>query len=91
MHAGPKTVYTDRTITLGENVTINFGDDVITSESTNYSTEIQWTSIQKLAKTRSYVFLFITQRRNLVIPKRAFDSDKAFNQFWSACKLKVIA
>jgi hypothetical protein len=86
-----KTVYTDRTIALGDDVRINFGDDGITSESANSHTEIQWTAVQKLVRTRSHIFLFVTQRRNLVIPKRAFDSDNAFNQFCSAFQAKVNA
>lgn len=76
-----KTVLTDCTITLG--------DDVIITESAYSYSEVQWTAIQKLVRTRSHIFLYVIQHGALVIPKRAFDSDEACDRFWSACQAKV--
>jgi hypothetical protein len=84
-----KPAFTDETITIGNDVIITLGDDVIISESACSRSEVQWTAIQKLVQTRSHIFLFVTQRRSLVTPKRAFDSDETYEKFWPACQAKV--
>jgi hypothetical protein len=78
-----KTVLTDNTITLSENVII--------TESAYARSEIQWTAAQKLVRTRSHIFIYITQHSAFIIPKRAFDSDDACDQFWNACQARLKA
>lgn len=84
-----KTVHTVETINLGEDVSITLGEEVIYTKSTNKRIEISWTDLQFLAQTRNYIFMYGTKRKNLVIPKRAFDSVEAIEEFWNACKAKV--
>jgi hypothetical protein len=76
-----KTVLTDSSIILNE--------DILVTESAYSHSEIQWTAIQKLVRTRTYIFLYIMQHGALVIPRRAFESDAAFDQFWSFCQAKL--
>jgi hypothetical protein len=84
-----KTIYTDETITRGNDVTVTLSDDYIISESNYSRSEVQWTDVQFLAQTRSHIYLYGKQRKNLIIPKRAFDSDKACEQFWKDCQAKA--
>ena len=76
-----KTVLTDCAITLG--------DDMILTESAYARSEVQWAAIQKLVKTRSHLFLFVRKLDDLVIPKRAFNSDEECNRFWDMCQAKL--
>ena len=64
-----KIVLTDSTFTLGE--------DVFITESAYFRSEVQWTAIQKVVRTRSHIFVYLSQWRAIVIPKRAFDSGDA--------------
>ncbi len=84
-----KTIYTDETITRGNNVTVTLGDDFIISESNSSRSEVQWIDVEFLAQTHSHIFLYGKQRKNLIIPKRAFDSDEACDQFWRSCLSKI--
>ncbi len=78
-----KTILTDCTITLS--------DDIIILESVYSRSEVQWTAIQKLVQTRSHIFLYVQQHGAITIPKRAFDSEDACDQFWAACQARMKA
>jgi hypothetical protein len=76
-----KTVLTDSSIILN--------DDVIITETKYLRSEVKWSAVQKLARTRTHIFMYVLQHGALTIPRRAFTNDEAYEQFWSACRAKV--
>lgn len=75
-----KTVLTD--------VTHTFGEDAIHSESQYSKSEIMWTAVQKITRTKSYIYLFVMQSSAIVIPKRAFATQEAWEDLWKFCSEK---
>lgn len=86
-----KTIYTDKTIFAGSEVQIRIEDDAIISESGQFRSEVNWSEIQRINKTRGHIIIFVSQHRNLIIPKRAFERPSDFDVFWSVAKSKVAA
>ncbi len=76
-----KTVLADTVLTLGS--------AGITSESQYARSELKWDAVQKLARTRSHIFLYIMQHGAIVIPKRAFSTNDEWDQFWLACQAQA--
>ena len=77
-----KTVLADTDITLGP--------DYITSESKYSRSELRWDAVQKLVRTRSHLFIYVMQHGAIVIPRRAFNTDDAWEQFWLACQARTM-
>jgi len=75
-----KTVLADTVITLGS--------DGITSESQYGRSELKWNAIQKVVRTRSYIFMYVVQHGAIVIPRRAFSTGGEWEQFWLQCQAK---
>jgi hypothetical protein len=76
-----KTVLTDCVITLGT--------DIISTESKFVRAEYKWDAIQRLIRTRSYIFLYVMQHGALIVPKRAFQSNEALEKFWLECNARI--
>lgn len=76
-----KTLLGARKITLGE--------EVIITESSFSRSEIKWPTIQKLARTSRYVFLYVNQASALVIPRRDFEPADQWEAFYAFCKRKT--
>ncbi len=72
-----KTILTDHKITLG--------DDVFCSETPYSRSEFKWTVVQKLARTKSYIFIYVAQHSAHVIPRRCVDN-RAWDSFYDFCK-----
>jgi len=47
---------------------------------------IRWPAILKIGETSDHCFLFLNSENAYIIPRRAFDSDDAFEHFISACR-----
>ena len=72
-----KTILTDCVVTLDA--------DTVSTESKFARAEYKWNAIQKIVRTRYYLFLYFMQHGALIIPRRAFQSDEDFDKFWQEC------
>jgi YcxB-like protein len=68
---------------------ITLGDEAIFTESPYGRSEIQWQAVQKLARTRRYIFMYMNQDSALVIPRRAFENSTQWNNFYEICRQKT--
>ena len=75
-----KTVLTEHTIILT--------DDSLVEETAYCKTEQKWLGVQKLARTKGYLFIYIMQHGAHVIPRRAFRDDTEWNAFYEFCRQK---
>ena len=75
-----KTLFTERTISLGE--------DGFISETPHSRSEMKWSIVQKLARTRSYIYIYVTQHSAHVVPRRAFQDAGEWDSFYEFCKRK---
>jgi hypothetical protein len=76
-----KTVLTEHTIILGE--------AGFTEETPYNKTEQKWTIVQKLARTRSYIFIYVAQYVAHVVPRRAFRDDAEWDAFYEYCRQRT--
>ena len=72
-----KPFFCDKTITLGE--------EVFVGESQYGRSETRWTMVQKLARTRRYIFIYLSQENAIVLPRRAFESSTQWDEFYDIC------
>jgi hypothetical protein len=76
-----KTILTEHRITVGEASFV---------EETAYNkTDQKWASVQKLVRTKRYIFIYIMQHGAHVIPRRAFRDHSEWNSFYEFCRLRV--
>ncbi len=78
-----KTILTEHTITLG--------DQIFTEETPYKKTEQKWTIVQKLARTKNYVFIYVAQYMAHVVPRRAFRDDAEWDAFYEYCRQRTAA
>ena len=76
-----KTLLTERTIALGE--------DGFISETPHSRSEMKWSIVQKLARTRSYIFIYVAQHSAHIVPRRAFQDAGEWDTFYEFCKRKT--
>ena len=76
-----KPLFCDKTITLGEETFIG--------ESQYGKSEIRWAMVQKLARTRRYIFIYLGQENAVVLPRRAFESSTQWDTFYDICKQRT--
>jgi hypothetical protein len=76
-----KPLFCDKTITLGEEAFIG--------ESQYGKSETRWTMVQKLARTRSHIFIYLNQENAVVIPRRAFENAAQWDTFYDFCKQRT--
>jgi YcxB-like protein len=75
-----KTLFTDRIITLSE--------DGFLSETPLSRSEMKWSIVQKLARTRRYIYIYVAQHSAHVVPRRAFQDASEWDSFYEFCKRK---
>ena len=68
---------------------VSSSPDSLISDSQFSHSELKWDAVQKLSRTRSYIFMYITQHGAIVIPRRAFTTQETWDQFWLACQSGV--
>jgi hypothetical protein len=73
-----KTVYCERSLTVGA--------DGFVVESKYGRSETRWTMVQKLARTRSHIFLYLNSDAAVVVPRRAFADEGVWNSFFEICR-----
>ena len=76
-----KTFLTEHTIILGE--------ESFTEETPYNKTEQKWTIVQKLARTKSYLFIYVAQYMAHVVPRRAFRDDAEWDAFYEYCRQRT--
>jgi hypothetical protein len=76
-----KPMFCEKTITLG--------DDGYVAESQYGKSETRWTMVQKLARTRRYIFIYLSQDNAVVIPRRAFENSTQWDTFYDLCKQRT--
>ncbi|MCK4904833.1 YcxB family protein [bacterium] len=76
-----KTVFCEKTITLGEEAFVN--------ESEYGKSETRWTIVQKLACTRRHIFIYLNQQAAIVIPRSAFESSEQWDAFYAICRQRI--
>ena len=76
-----KTLLTEHTFTLSDGSFI---------EETAYNkTEHKWLIVQKLARTRQHIFIYISQHAAHVIPRRAFHDNIEWDSFYDFCRQQI--
>jgi hypothetical protein len=68
----------ERTTILRES---SFVDETAQTEN-----ETSWDRIEKLARTKNYLFVFIPSRLTSIIPRRAFRNDVEWDAFYEFCR-----
>jgi hypothetical protein len=76
-----KTLHCDKTITLGEEAFIG--------ESQYGRSETRWAMVQKLARTRTLILIYLAQESAVLIPRRAFESTEQWDAFYEYCRRKT--
>jgi len=76
-----RTFLTEHTITLAE--------DNFTSESAYAKTEWKWPSVQKIARTNNYCFVYVAQHAAIVVPRRAFADHEQWSYFNDYCRERM--
>src|SRR5262245_43297082 len=76
-----KTLFAEHTITLGE--------DSFTEETPYKKTEQKWAIVQKLARTKSYIFIYVAQHEAHIVPRRAFRDDAEWDAFYEYCRQRT--
>ncbi len=75
-----KTLLTEQTITLDESF--------LACQSEYARSEVKWKAVQRIVRTRSYLFLYLSQMGAMLIPKRAFNSKEQWDSFFEFCVAK---
>ena len=78
-----KTLLTDHALTLD--------DDTFALETPFHRTEHRWLAVQKLARTRRHLFIYLSQHSALVIPRRAFKDRDEWDSFYESCRTRARA
>jgi hypothetical protein len=73
-----KTVLTEHRLALDQ--------DSLTHESQYGRSEMKWTIVQRLVRTKKCLFLYIIQNTAFLVPRRAFRDDAEWEAFYEYCK-----
>jgi YcxB-like protein len=76
-----KTLFCEKKITLG--------DEGFFAESPYGRSETRWEIIQKIARTRRHIIMYISQDNAVVIPRRDFETSQQWDEFYNFCKQKT--
>jgi len=76
-----KTLYCERTITLS--------DEAFVTESQYGRSETRWPIVQKLARTRTHIFMYLSQESAVIVPRRAFESFAQWDTFYDFCRQRT--
>ena len=69
-----KTFLTDNTIELTDNGII--------MENRYERSECVWDIVQRLKRTKRFIFVYVNQNAAIIVPKRAFPNDQEWNGFY---------
>jgi len=82
-----KPYFYDTTMTLDEETLVA----VAQYDIDNYEREEhRWSMVEKLARTRRYIFIYLNQEKGVyVIPRRAFENSSQWETFYDICKQRT--
>jgi hypothetical protein len=60
-------------------------------DTPNAHSEIRWNMVQKLARTRGHIFIYLSRTGALIVPRRAFGIETEREQFWALLQARVQA
>ncbi len=69
--------------------TISLGEEGFIGQSEYGRSEIRWAMVQKLTRTRRYIFIYLAQENAVVLPRRAFESVEKWNAFYEFCSQRT--
>ena len=75
----------ERNKTLLAQQTLIIDDRFLLAESEYLRSEIKWKTLQRLVRTRNYLFLYFSELGAMLIPKRAFHSGEEWDRFFNLC------
>lgn len=73
-----KPLYCERTLTIG--------DETFFTESEYGRSETKWTVVQKLARTRTLIIIYLSQETAVIIPRRAFENKAQWDACYELCR-----
>ena len=73
-----KPLYCERTLTIG--------DAGFITESEYGRSEIKWSLVQKLVRTRNHIIMYLNQQSAIMIPRRSFESMTQWDTFYEICR-----
>jgi YcxB-like protein len=73
-----KLLYCDRKVSVD--------NDAFYTESEYNRSEVRWSVVRKMVRTRSYIFMFMGQHNAVVVPRRAFEEPAQWDAFYDLCK-----
>ena len=76
-----KTMRTEHEITLK--------DEGFVEKTPFNTTENTWAAVQRLRRSKNYIFLYVAANLAHVIPKRAFAAEEEWNGFYQFCREKA--
>jgi YcxB-like protein len=78
-------MFGQNSFTYGER-TLTLYDEAFIAESQHYKSEIRWQSVQKLVRTRTHIFMYVSKDGAVIVPRRAFESLVEMEVFYDFCK-----
>jgi len=76
-----KPFYCERTLTLC--------DEVFVTDSQYGKSETCWPVVQKLARTRTHIFMYLSQESAVIVPRHAFESLAKMDAFYDFCRQRT--
>ena len=73
-----KPLYCRRSLTVG--------DEGFITESEYGRSETRWPLVQRLARTRTHIFLYLSQQSAVIVPRRAFADKTQWKAFYEICR-----
>lgn len=84
-----KALKQDKNTKLLGKHSIILNSEGITDTGNGGETKVKWSSILDFVNYKDHMFIFITESRAFIIPKRAFITEDALNSFTSRVKEKM--
>lgn len=66
--------------------TLSTGGEAFFTESEYSRSETKWSVVRKLVRTRSYIFMFLSQHNAVIVPRSAFEEETEWNTFYELCQ-----
>ncbi|WP_243369131.1 YcxB family protein [Microvirga solisilvae] len=70
-------------------ITLSFSEEGLQSSVSDFEGKASWAAIKRVYPSKAHLILFISKLEGFVIPRRAFQSDEAFDTFVIYAKERV--
>ena len=82
-------LFTKKNRTMRTEHEITLKDESFVEKTQFNTTEHTWAAVQRLRRSKNYIFLYIAANLAHVIPKRAFAAEEEWNSFYEFCREKA--